>query len=98
MSMFLPNSRTVSDAGLRSTVTGKAQKGGFITPFKDLIVDAGIDNCFTNLWTTFREGAFNGGVQLLLGYFFMLEDCQASKRPVKVKEPDFARKLEKTSL
>ena len=37
-------------------------------------------------------------VQLFLGHFFMLEDCQASKRPVKLKEPDFARELEKTSL
>ena len=25
----------------------------------------------------------------LLGYFFMLEDCEASTRPVKVKEPHF---------
>ncbi len=42
-----------------------------------------------DLWTAFREGAFNGGVQPFLGYFFMLEDCQASNRPVKVKEPHF---------
>ncbi len=42
-----------------------------------------------DLWTAFREGAFNGGAQPFLGYFFMLEDCQASNRPVKVKEPHF---------
>ncbi|ODS31953.1 MAG: Type-2 restriction enzyme PaeR7I [Candidatus Scalindua rubra] len=42
-----------------------------------------------DLWTAFREGAFNGGVQPFLGYFFMLEECQASKRPVRVKEPHF---------
>lgn len=42
-----------------------------------------------DLWTAFREGAFNGGVQPFLGYFFMLEDCQASNRPVKVREPHF---------
>jgi Restriction endonuclease XhoI len=137
----------VSDAGLRSAVTGGAQMDGFITLFKDLIVDAGIDkdyirekkslelpgffrptkewdllvikkgqlivaieaksqvgpsfgNNFNNrteeamgsaldLWTAFREGAFNRGVQPFLGYFFMLEDCQASNRPVKVREPHF---------
>ena len=137
----------VSDAGLRSAVTGGAQMDGFIALFKDLIVDAGIDshfihekkalqlpgffrptkewdlllikngqlivaieaksqvgpsfgNNFNNrteeamgsaldLWTAFREGAFNGGVQPFLGYFFMLEDCQASNRPVKVREPHF---------
>ena len=42
-----------------------------------------------DLWTAFREGAFNGGVQPFLGYFFMLEDCEASNRPVRVKEPHF---------
>jgi len=139
--------RGVSDAGLRSAVTGGAQMDGFITLFTDLIVDAGIDNQhiyekkalelpgffrptkewdllvikngqlivaieaksqvgpsfgnnFNNrteeamgsaldLWTAFREGAFNSGVQPFLGYFFMLEDCQASNRPVKVREPHF---------
>ena len=42
-----------------------------------------------DLWTAFREGAFNGGIQPFLGYFFMLENCAASSRPVKVKEPHF---------
>jgi len=139
--------RGVSDAGLRSAVTGGAQMDGFITLFRKLILDCGIDkhyihekkalqlpgffrptkewdllviknsqlivaieaksqvgpsfgNNFNNrteeamgsaldLWTAFREGAFNGGIQPFLGYFFMLEDCQASKRPVKVREPHF---------
>jgi len=139
--------RGVSDAGLRSAVTGGAQMDGFIALFKDLIIDAGIGshfihekkalqlpgffrptkewdlllikkgqlivaieaksqvgpsfgNNFNNrteeamgsaldLWTAFREGAFNGGIQPFLGYFFMLEDCQASNRPVKLREPHF---------
>ena len=38
------NNRGVSDAGLRSAVTGGAQMDGFITLFRDLIVDTGIDN------------------------------------------------------
>ncbi len=42
-----------------------------------------------DLWTAFREGVFNGGLQPFLGYFFMLEDCAASNRPVRVKEPHF---------
>jgi len=42
-----------------------------------------------DLWTAFREGAFNKGAQPFLGYFFMLEDCPASQSPVKVKEPHF---------
>lgn len=139
--------RGVSDAGLRSAVTGGAQMDGFIKLFKNLIVESGVDeqhiyekkalelpgffrptkewdllvikngqlivaieaksqvgpsfgNNFNNrteeamgsaldLWTAFREGAFNSGVQPFLGYFFMLEDCQASKKPVRVREPHF---------
>jgi hypothetical protein len=42
-----------------------------------------------DLWTAFREGAFNGGAQPFLGYFFMLEDHPASRAPVRVKEPHF---------
>ena len=139
--------RGISDAGLRSAVTGGAQMDGFINLFTNLIVDAGIDNRFLfrkkslelpgffrptkewdllvvknghlvvvieaksqvgpsfgnnfnnrteeamgsalDLWTAFREGAFNGGVQPFLGYFFMLEDSGASNRPVRMKEPHF---------
>jgi hypothetical protein len=139
--------RGVSDAGLRSAVTGGAQMDGFINLFRTLIVDTGIDNQYIfekkalelpgffrptkewdllaikkgqlivaieaksqvgpsfgnnfnnrteeamgsalDLWTAFREGAFNGGVQPFLGYFFMLEDCHASNQPVKVREPHF---------
>ena len=139
--------RGVSDAGLRSAVTGGAQMDGFIRLFTDTIIDAGMEerfifrkkllqlpgffrptkewdlvvvknghliaaieaksqvgpsfgNNFNNrteeamgsaldIWTAFREGAFNGGVQPFIGYFFMLEDCDASIRPVRVKEPHF---------
>ena len=42
-----------------------------------------------DLWTAYREGAFRNGPQPFLGYFFMLEDCPSSQRPVKVKEPHF---------
>jgi hypothetical protein len=42
-----------------------------------------------DLWTAYREGAYLNGPQPFLGYFFMLEDCIASNRPVKVREPHF---------
>lgn len=42
-----------------------------------------------DLWTAFREGAFNSEYKPWLGYFFLLEDCPGSQRPVKVKEPHF---------
>lgn len=42
-----------------------------------------------DLWTAFREGKFNDNVQPWLGYCFMLEDCERSRKPVKVVEPHF---------
>lgn len=42
-----------------------------------------------DLWTAFREGAFNKTIRPWLGYIFVLEDCEGSRRSVKVKEPHF---------
>ena len=42
-----------------------------------------------DLWTAFRERAYLDSPQPFLGYFFMLEDCEASNRPVNVQEPHF---------
>jgi hypothetical protein len=43
-----------------------------------------------DLWTAYREGAFNKTVRPWLGYLFLLEDCPGSREPVAVKEPHFA--------
>ncbi len=42
-----------------------------------------------DFWTAYREGAFHTSPHPFLGYFFMLEDCKESTRPVRVKEPHF---------
>lgn len=42
-----------------------------------------------DLWTAYREGAFNKTVKPWLGYLFLLEDCKESQKPVRVKEPHF---------
>lgn len=42
-----------------------------------------------DLWTAFREHAFLNSPQPFIGYFFMLDDCEASRRPVTVQEPHF---------
>jgi len=42
-----------------------------------------------DLWTAFRERAYLQSPQPFLGYFFMLEDCDASNQPVSVQEPHF---------
>ena len=43
----------------------------------------------TDLWTAFREGAFNLSIRPWLGYLLLLEDCEASRRPIAVEEPHF---------
>lgn len=42
-----------------------------------------------DLWTAYREGAYNKTIKPWLGYIFLLEDCAESRKPVKVKEPHF---------
>ena len=42
-----------------------------------------------DLWTAFREGAFNKTIKPWLGYVFLLEDCPESQRAVRVQEPHF---------
>ncbi|HEX4142136.1 MAG TPA: PaeR7I family type II restriction endonuclease [Pirellulales bacterium] len=43
----------------------------------------------TDLWAAYREGAFKPSARPWLGYVFILEDCLASRRPVKVSQPHF---------
>lgn len=42
-----------------------------------------------DLWTAYREGAYNKTVKPWLGYLFLLEDCAESQRPVRVQQPHF---------
>ena len=79
----------VKDGGLIAAVEAKSQVGpSFGNNFNNRTEEA-IGSAI-DLWTDFREGAFNAGVQPFLGYFFMIEDCSASSRLVKVKEPHFS--------
>lgn len=42
-----------------------------------------------DLWTAYREGAFNNSPRPWLGYLMLIEDCDASQSPVAVSEPHF---------
>ncbi len=42
-----------------------------------------------DLWTAYRDGAFDNSQPPFLGYFFMLEDCDFSRTPVRLREPHF---------
>ena len=78
----------IKDGCLLVAIEAKSQVGpSFGNNFNNRTEEA-MGNAL-DLWTAFREGAFNGGRQPFLGYFFMLEDCEASNKPVRVKEPHF---------
>jgi len=78
----------VKDGHLLVAIEAKSQVGpSFGNNFNNRTEEA--MGSALDLWTAFREGAFNGGIQPFLGYFFMLEDCEASNRPVRIREPHF---------
>lgn len=44
----------------------------------------------TDIWAAYREGAFRPSLRPFLGYLMLLEDCDRSRSPVAVAEPQFA--------
>jgi hypothetical protein len=44
----------------------------------------------TDIWAAYREGAFSPSPRPWLGYLFLLEDCEASRRPVGLRQPHFS--------
>lgn len=42
-----------------------------------------------DIWTAYREGVFGTQNAPWLGYFMVLEDCEKSSAPVKVRSPHF---------
>jgi len=78
----------VKDGKLIAAIEAKSQAGpSFGNNFNNRTEEA--MGSALDLWTAYREGAFHTSPQPFLGYFFMLEDCQASTRPVRVREPHF---------
>ena len=78
----------VKDGTLIAAIEAKSQVGpSFGNNFNNRTEEA--MGSALDLWTAYREGAYLASPQPFLGYFFMLEDCPASKHPVRVKEPHF---------
>ena len=78
----------VKDRKLIATIEAKSQVGpSFGNNFNNRTEEA--MGSALDLWTAFRERAYLDSPQPFLGYFFMLEDCGASNRPVSVQEPHF---------
>ena len=78
----------VRDSTLIAAIEAKSQVGpSFGNNFNNRIEEAA--GSALDLWTAFREHAYLDSPQPFLGYFFMLEDCPASRRKVSVREPHF---------
>jgi hypothetical protein len=78
----------VRDKKLIAAVEAKSQVGpSFGNNFNNRTEEA--MGSALDLWTAFRERAYLDSPQPFLGYFFMLEDCEASNRPVSVQQPHF---------
>ncbi len=78
----------VKDGTLIAAIEAKSQVGpSFGNNFNNRVEEA--MGSALDLWTAYREGALLASPQPFLGYFFMLEDCPASNRSVKVREPHF---------
>ena len=83
----------VKDKTLIAVIEAKSQVGpSFGNNFNNRTEEA--MGSALDLWTAFRERAYLQSPQPFLGYFFMLEDCDASNRPVSVQEPHFKVLLE----
>jgi hypothetical protein len=78
----------VKDGALIAAIEAKSRVGpSFGNNFNNRTEEA--MGSALDLWTAYREGAYLASPQPFLGYFFMLEDCAASNRPVQVREPHF---------
>lgn len=79
----------VVDGHLLAVIEFKAQVGpSFGNNFNNRTEEA-LGNA-TDLWAAYREGAFKPSQRPWLGYVFILEDCEKSQSPVKVREPHFS--------
>lgn len=78
----------VSDGTLIAALEFKSQRGpSFGNNFNNRSEEA--IGTASDIWVAYREGAFGKRPRPWLGTLMLLEDCDASTRPVKVAEPHF---------
>jgi len=78
----------VKDGALLAAIEAKSQAGpSFGNNFNNRTEEA--MGSALDLWTAYREHVFPANPQPFVGYLFMLEECDASMKPVRVKEPHF---------
>ena len=78
----------VSDGELVTAMEFKSQVGpSFGNNFNNRSEEA--IGSATDIWVAYREGRFGKTPAPFLGYFFLLQDCDRVKTPVRNKEPYF---------
>jgi hypothetical protein len=77
----------VAGRQLLACIEFKSQVGSFGNNFNNRAEEA-IGNA-ADLWTAYRDGAFEGSPRPWLGYFVLLEEAGGSTSPVRVSEPHF---------
>jgi len=78
----------ISDGQLVTAMEFKSQVGpSFGNNFNNRSEEA--IGSATDIWVAYREGRFGKTPAPFLGYFFLLEDCDRVKTPVRNKEPYF---------
>jgi len=78
----------VSDGQLVTAMEFKSQVGpSFGNNFNNRSEEA--IGSATDIWVAYREGRFGKAPAPFIGYFFLLEDCERVKTPVRNSEPYF---------
>jgi hypothetical protein len=78
----------VADGNLLAAIEFKAQVGPSFGNNYNNRTEEALGNA-TDLWAAYREGAFKPSTRPWLGYVFILEDCPASQKPVRPKQPHY---------
>ncbi len=78
----------IADGKLLATIEFKSHIGpSFGNNFNNRTEEA--VGSATDLWTAYREGAFQKAPRPWLGYFILLEEAKSSTTPVRLAEPHF---------
>ena len=79
----------VTGGELQAAVELKAQVGPSFGNNANNRAEEALGNA-VDLWMAFREGAYRANPAPWVGYLFVLEDCEKTRRPLRTDEPHFS--------
>ncbi len=77
----------ISDKQLIAGIEFKSQVGSFGNNYNNRTEEA--IGSATDIWSAYREGAFNPSARPWLGYLMLLQEAKGSLQPVRAREPHF---------